>query len=273
MSRTTLKFTIITWIVFGLLFFCVACQKKIDPNARPVTPPPQGQVQYPPHTGGQPVKPHDDTISRPSHLPSGSHDYPGVPLETGDGHIPGTSIPDRPQPVTDAPETERKPIFACLLGFADVKTARQGAESPHAKLMTNVVFDEIEKVLKQKTDYLINQPGHQIHPTQKIISDLFNIVLDARKTLQEKRSEIIISYMKPYKMDVLVFGQFDENDNSIILRTAIFDIRKNDIPVKSFTFSKKEYFCPHPAKRNYIIVCRHRMPEIRTKIRQLLRLK
>ncbi len=151
-------------------------------------------------------------------------------------------------------------IYVTNLSFMDASTRTLMAELEEQVLINNAVIDGISMAMKSNPKIKLNEPGHMIINTDSNTLKMIDIVYDPNKTPDERMDEIINAIMGPFKVDVIVSGQYLEQDeiNEVILKPIAICKMDKKIIAKTMHFAKSEYICPElePTTQKFEIPCK-----------------
>lgn len=165
----------------------------------------------------------------------------------------------------------KQKIYVTHLSFIDARTQSTMAQTEVRDLIDEAVIRGMN-MGKKSNDYLeINAFGHEIPNNDAHVNQLINIVYDPTLTTSYKVDQIINKLMNPYKIDVIVSGQYidDAKNPMILIRPFAIVKAREKIITRNLQFTRDELLCQDPnSKKN--MLCRGAYDQISQAVKELL---
>jgi hypothetical protein len=161
------------------------------------------------------------------------------------------------------------PFYVTRLTFIDAKTRSQ-TQTLDSELINGAVVDGIQRAATANPSLKFNAPGHTIKDTMGNVNQLINLVFDPNLTPNERLMKIINEMMEPAHVDVIITGQFVDDQKKIKVKPFIIIKKSQKIVAKSLMFLKNEYICTDPVNQNKKALCSNAYEEIAQSVKELL---
>jgi len=139
-----------------------------------------------------------------------------------------------------------------------------------SELINEAVVDGIEQATKINPQIKFNEPGHVIKDTAINVNKLIDLLFDRNLTPSERILNIINDMMIPAQVDVIVTGQFVDEQEKINVKPITIVKRNQKIVAKSLTFLKEDYICTDPVNQNKKALCSKTYEKIALAVKELL---
>lgn len=151
--------------------------------------------------------------------------------------------PDTTDVKKQKPAQEKLTTYITGLPFRDARTKTILVQSQYSIQICDAVVEGLKRIIPASV-IKYNEPGRCIPATDENVELLFDIVYNPGATPDMNMKQIIKQFMEPYKVDVIIFGQYIDQESSINVKPIAVFRKENKFATKSFIFSKEEYLCP-----------------------------
>jgi hypothetical protein len=152
------------------------------------------------------------------------------------------------------PQSVNNIIYVTKLFFIDAKT-RTIATGPNVEPTNLLISEIIAQFRKVFPPLKLNAPGHLIKNTAENVNKLIELIFDPMLTPTERAMKIIKEMMEPAGVDIIVTGQFVEEQDRIQVKPLVIVKKNQKIVGKSLTFLKKNYLCSDPTNPQKKVLC------------------
>lgn len=159
--------------------------------------------------------------------------------------------------------------YVTRLSFIDAKTRTQ-IQTLESELINEAVVDGIQQACKANPALKFNVPGHMIKDTAGNVNKLIDFIFDPNLTPAERNLKIIKGMMDPAQVDVIVTGQFVDEQEKIQVKPITIVKRNEKTVAKSLTFLKENYICKDPVNPKKKALCSNTYEEIAQAVKELL---
>ena len=147
---------------------------------------------------------------------------------------------------------------------------RSTIQTMDSELINEAVVDGIEQARKVNPAIKFNVPGHKIRNTDDNVNKLIGRMFDINLTPSEKILNIINNMMEPAGVDVIVTGQFIDEQDRINMKPVVIIKSTQKILAKSLTFLKADYICTDTVDSRKKALCPKTYEEIAQAVKELL---
>jgi signal recognition particle subunit SEC65 len=171
--------------------------------------------------------------------------------------------------ITKGSGGEQQDTYVTRLSFIDAKTRSQ-IQTLDSELVNGAVVDGIQQACKANPALKFNVQGHIIKDTQGNVNKLIDLIFDPNLTPAERSLKIIKGMMDPAQVDVIVTGQFVDEQEKIHVKPLTIVKRNQKTVAKSLTFLKADYICKDPVNPKKKALCSNTYEEIAQAVKELL---
>jgi len=164
---------------------------------------------------------------------------------------------------------ECQALYITQLEFADAMT-KMRMPSQESALIDKAVVTGITRAVQTNPQLKYNDANHTIENTPANVQKLIDIIFDPLLTPEKRMGQIISDIMSPAKVDVIVTGQYVDNQQTLQVRPFMIVKASQKIVFKVLNFEKDEYFCPDPVDRNRKALCQNAHESIAQAVNILL---
>lgn len=141
------------------------------------------------------------------------------------------------------PQATGSHIYISQLSFIDVKTKEIVAETNEVRLINEAVQQGIRQAEKVNPSLKFNADGHEIKNTSSNVNRLTAEFYNANRTPDENMTAVINDFMDPENVDVIITGQYMDNDTVILVKPLLISKQDRKQVAKMLRFNKDEYIC------------------------------
>ena len=164
---------------------------------------------------------------------------------------------------------EQGPFYVTKLSFINAKTRLQ-ISTEESGLIEEVISDYIVQATKLHPVIKFNAPGHTIKDAAENVNKLIDLIFDPNLTPAERNMKIINEMMEPAGVDIIVTGQFLDEQEKIRVKPIVISKIHQKIFAKSLTFSKADYICTDPVNPKKKVLCSNAYEEIAQALKEIL---
>ncbi|OQW92871.1 MAG: hypothetical protein BWK78_00245 [Thiotrichaceae bacterium IS1] len=165
---------------------------------------------------------------------------------------------------------QQRPIYVTQLSFADVKTGEIMAQTEAVELVNKAVLDGIRQAERINPNIKFNVTAHEIKNTAENVSKLIQSFYNKNNTPDENMSAIINDMMEPAQVDVIVTGQYLEEQDQVKLKPLVISKRDRKQVAEQLFFGKDEYMCQDPNNSSKKALCQNAYEKIAQTVKRLL---
>jgi len=165
---------------------------------------------------------------------------------------------------------EESNIYISKIDFIDAITKMRIPSEESALIENNAFESFLERILRLNPRIKYNDANHTIENTPANVQKLIDIVFDPLLTPEKRMGQIISDIMSPAKVDVIVMGQYVDNQQTLRMRFFMIIKASQKIVSKALDFKKDEYFCPDPVDKNRKALCQNAHGSIAQAVKELL---
>ena len=134
-------------------------------------------------------------------------------------------------------------IYVSQLSFVEAKTRQIVGNSKEVRLINNAVQQGIRQAERANSNLKFNLDGHTIKNTAANVNRLIDNFYNINRTPKENMDAVIKNIMDPADVDVIITGQYMDNDTTILLKPLLISKLDRKDVAKMLRFSKSEYIC------------------------------
>jgi len=167
------------------------------------------------------------------------------------------------------PSQGQSHVYVTQLEFIDAIT-KMRMPSEESALIDKAVVTGITRAVQTNPQLKYNDANHTIENTPANVQKLIDIIFDPLLTPEKRMGQIISDIMSPAKVDVIVTGQYVDNQQTLQVRPFTIVKASQKIVSKALDFKKDEYFCPDPVDKNRKALCQNAHESIAQAVKELL---
>ncbi|MCI5127374.1 MAG: hypothetical protein D3905_15585 [Candidatus Electrothrix sp. AS4_5] len=141
------------------------------------------------------------------------------------------------------PQTPGNFIYVAQLSFIDGKSKKILQNTKEVRLINQAVVQGIRQAELANPYLKFNQTGHIIHDTEENIRYLTSNFYNSNRTPEENLNAVVQGVMAPAEVDVIVTGQYIDNDTSVVLAPLLISRQDKKQISKRLVFNKHDYIC------------------------------